>query len=179
MLMIFLKEFSEEEYTKWLRAKEDGRDLKSDPIQEEGEEIQDNFKENVRPEEKYSGLDDELVLLMSSKRHRRPKNNLKFLTENDTRYKGSFSEKFREDKDIPRPFNEGKAPEHKAHSVMGMRASSGIDNVLFTDAKFILNFLSVSIYFKSIFSKNQFHYIGKNITETFMLFQIMEVQYFY
>jgi hypothetical protein len=63
-------------------------------LEEEGE-IKDNFKENVKPESR--GLDDELVLLMSRKRHKKPKHNLKFLTVEDTQYKGSFSGKFRED----------------------------------------------------------------------------------
>jgi hypothetical protein len=54
---------------------------------------------------------------MSRKRHKKPKHNLKFLTVEDTQYKGSFSGKFREDHDIPKPFNEAKAPDYKSHSV--------------------------------------------------------------
>lgn len=115
-------EFSEKEYERWLRGKENEHDLTSEAIEEE-EEMDDNFKENIKPD-KYSGLDDELVLLMSRKRHKKTKDNLKFLTEKDTRYKGSFSEKFREDHEIPKPFTEAKAPEHKSHSVLGMRAST-------------------------------------------------------
>ena len=114
-------EVSEEDYVKWLRGRESERDLTPDVIEEEGE-IKDNFKENVKPESR--GLDDELVLLMSRKRHKKPKHNLKFLTVEDTQYKGSFSGKFREDHDIPKPFNEAKAPDYKSHSALGMRTSS-------------------------------------------------------
>ncbi|XP_063439088.1 uncharacterized protein LOC134720616 isoform X6 [Mytilus trossulus] len=118
-------DFSEEEYKRWVRGQENERTFTSEPIAEEDtEDLKDNFKENIKPEEQYSGLDDELVMLMSRKRHRKPRENLKFLTEKDTRYKGGFSEKFKEDRDIPRAFNEAKAPENKSHSVMGMRASS-------------------------------------------------------
>ena len=113
---------SEEDYVKWLRGRKSECDLTPDVIEEEGE-IKDNFKENVKPESR--GLDDELVLLMSRKRHKKPKHNLKFLTVEDTQYKGSFSGKFREDHDIPKPFNEAKAPDYKSHSALGMRTSSG------------------------------------------------------
>ncbi|OWF54589.1 uncharacterized protein LOC110443162 isoform X2 [Mizuhopecten yessoensis] len=71
-------------------------------------------------------LDDELILLMSRKNKPSPKPKFVFMTEKDSRVRGQFADKFKEEreyKDIPRPYAGGH-PEMKSKSVMGVLENS-------------------------------------------------------
>ena len=109
---------------KWVRDNDYSRDVTRETIREqEEEEVYDAEKEN----KKYQGFDDELILLLTRKKHLQPSHpKYVFLTEKDARVKGKFTDKFRDqfdNKDIPKPFDGAKIPLEKAKSVMGMTSA--------------------------------------------------------
>ncbi|XP_033745182.1 uncharacterized protein LOC117330799 isoform X2 [Pecten maximus] len=96
------------EYTKWLQNKRQTATPRVDSSKQ---------KDPWSREE----LDDELILLMSRKQKPSPRPKYIFMTEKDSRVKGQFADKFKEDreyKDIPRPYAGGH-PDLKSKSVMG------------------------------------------------------------
>ncbi|KAK3102844.1 hypothetical protein FSP39_014374 [Pinctada imbricata] len=123
---------SDPDYLKWVREvqQQGGRDVTKETINEhEEEEIQDGFREN----KKYEGFDDELILLMTRKKHNQAKPKYVFLTESDTRSKGRFTDKFRDEydnKDIPKPFDGTKIPMEKAKSVLGLSTDQTFESDL-------------------------------------------------
>ncbi|XP_060080617.1 uncharacterized protein LOC132559986 [Ylistrum balloti] len=101
------------EYTKWLRSRQ----------QSATPRINSSKKKDPWSREE---LDDELILLMSAKRKPSPKPKYVFMTEKESKVKGQFSDKFKEDreyKDIPRPYAGGH-PDMKSKSVMGVSENS-------------------------------------------------------
>ncbi|XP_078309987.1 uncharacterized protein LOC111107993 isoform X5 [Crassostrea virginica] len=111
---------SEPDYMKWVK---DGKhthrdDLTGQPIREDEEDL------GKAEGEMMEGFTDEVILQMSRRKHRRPQPKYTFIKEEDTRVKGSFTDKFRDlydNADIPRPFNTTKLPTpSKSKSVLGL-----------------------------------------------------------
>nr|XP_022299170.1 uncharacterized protein LOC111107993 isoform X4 [Crassostrea virginica] len=111
---------SEPDYMKWVK---DGKhthrdDLTGQPIREDEEDL------GKAEGEMMEGFTDEVILQMSRRKHRRPQPKYTFIKEEDTRVKGSFTDKFRDlydNADIPRPFNATKLPTpSKSKSVLGL-----------------------------------------------------------
>ncbi|XP_069141879.1 uncharacterized protein [Argopecten irradians] len=101
------------EYTKWLQSRRQTATPRINSAKQ---------KDPWAREE----LDDELILLMSRKNKASPRQKYIFMTEKDSKVKGQFSDKFKEDreyKDIPRPY-QGGLPDFKSKSVMGMSDAS-------------------------------------------------------
>ncbi|XP_056001270.1 uncharacterized protein LOC125653965 isoform X2 [Ostrea edulis] len=107
---------SEPDYMRWVQeGKHTHRDLTSQPIREDEEEVE---------QEKAEEFTDEVILQMSRRKHRQPQPKYIFMKEKDTNFKGTFTDKFRDkydNADIPRPFNAGKLPTPtKSKSVLGL-----------------------------------------------------------
>ena len=131
---------SEPDYMKWVK---DGKhthrdDLTGQPIREDEEDL------GKAEGEMMEGFTDEVILQMSRRKHRRPQPKYTFIKEEDTRVKGSFTDKFRDlydNADIPRPFNTTKLPTpSKSKSVLGLTsddmAAGESKKVLLFDYKF-------------------------------------------
>ncbi|KAJ8302175.1 hypothetical protein KUTeg_021162 [Tegillarca granosa] len=106
-------EASEPEYMKWVT---DNQEMRHD---EDAEDRGDNIQSMG---DEYDTLDQDLIMLMARKRKPEPKPKYIFLREKDATCKGKFSEKFkdqRDNKDIPKAFNDIRLPDFKSHSVMG------------------------------------------------------------
>ncbi|XP_052234203.1 uncharacterized protein LOC127846744 isoform X3 [Dreissena polymorpha] len=108
-------ESTEPEYLRWLRPQPvHGQDDLIEEEQEEKGELGLPRKPQVT-----QSLDDNLMFFMQRKKHPQPKQKYLFLSEKDTRVKGSFSEKYkgdRENKNIPRPY---KGSLQKSYSALG------------------------------------------------------------
>ncbi|XP_062585077.1 uncharacterized protein LOC134246736 isoform X2 [Saccostrea cucullata] len=110
---------SEPDYMKWVTGgKQSHRDLTSQPIKEDEEEPE------RQEEERAEEFTDEVILQMSRRKHHKPQPKYIFIKDEDTNFKGTFTDKFRDmydNADIPRPFNANKLPSPtKSKSVLGL-----------------------------------------------------------
>ncbi|XP_053376948.1 uncharacterized protein LOC123529037 [Mercenaria mercenaria] len=108
------------DYVRWLKTK----DLVAheNTIQEE-----DDYEGETKPLQVTQSLDDDMVYMLSRKHKPQQKQKYLFLSEKDTTVKGTFSEKYkgeRENKDIPRPY-QGDVP--KSYSALGGMISATPD----------------------------------------------------
>lgn len=114
-------ESTQPEYAKWLQLR--GHFGNENTITEEDGEEGEVTK---RPQVTQS-LDDDMILVLSRRQKPQTKQKYLFLSEKDTTVKGTFSEKFkgeRENKDIPRPYM-GDVP--KSYSALGGMISATPD----------------------------------------------------
>lgn len=109
-------------YTKWIVPKD--RVAHEETIQEENE---DEAELNEKHPQFTQSPDDDMILILSRRRQPQTKQKYVFLSEKDTRVKGMFAEKYkqeRENKDLPQPYK-GDAP--KSYSALGGMISATPD----------------------------------------------------
>ncbi|XP_052780152.1 uncharacterized protein LOC128217219 isoform X3 [Mya arenaria] len=113
---------TEPEYLRWLKPEQ--RLRRDNTIQET-----DEYDESAQKPQVTQSMDDNYLMFMRRRRENAPKQKYLFLSEKDTRVKGNFSEKFkdeRENKDIPRPYR-GEMP--TSYSALGGMMSATPDAV--------------------------------------------------